>query len=63
LPGGAESQALAAITALSFGLNLMPAYLDFKSRTTPKEIGEEYFGDLPQSVLSQTVSVNAEEQV
>lgn len=44
LPGATNAAALASITALSFGLNMMPAYLDFKSRSTPETIEPEYYG-------------------
>lgn len=53
LPGGEMSQALAAITALSFGLNLMPAYLDYKARTAPENIDANYYGDACRSLASQ----------
>jgi hypothetical protein len=32
------------VAAFSFSLNLMPAYLDFKARTVPERITEEYYG-------------------
>lgn len=32
------------LTAMSMGLNLMPAYLDWKARTTPEAITPEYYG-------------------
>lgn len=32
------------ITAMSVGLNLMPAFLDWKSRTVPETISAEYYG-------------------
>ena len=32
------------IVAVSFGLNLMPAYLDYKFRTVPTTMEPEYFG-------------------
>jgi len=53
LPGGEQSQALAAITALSLGLNLMPAYLDFKANTVPEEINADYYGLLEGQNLTQ----------
>ena len=43
LPSGDASQAVAVITSLSVGLNLMPAYLDFKARNVPDEIKVGYY--------------------
>jgi len=53
LPGGAESQALAAITTISVGLNLMPAYLDYKARTVPEKFDADYFGTMCDRASSQ----------
>jgi len=53
LPNGDGTDALALITALSFGLNLMPAYLDYKARTVPETIDADYYGDASRSLMSQ----------
>lgn len=46
LPGDMAAAAPAVIATLSFGLNLMPAYLDYKARDTPEMISKEYYCDL-----------------
>ncbi|CAB9502546.1 expressed unknown protein [Seminavis robusta] len=38
----------AGIAAISFGINMMPAYLDAKMRNTPEEIPEGYYIEVPQ---------------
>ena len=38
----------AVIAGISFGLNLMPAYLDLKMRSVPEEIPEGYYIEVPQ---------------
>jgi len=43
-PGGELAPASTTITAMSVGLNMMPAYLDYKSRTVPEEITPDYYG-------------------
>lgn len=43
-PGGEMAGAAPMITALSVGLNLMPAFLDYKRRTVPEPITPEYYG-------------------
>jgi hypothetical protein len=42
---GGPVPAGATITALTLGLNLMPAYLDYQSRTVPAEFPAEYYGN------------------
>jgi hypothetical protein len=45
LPGTTLSQAAPQVFCLSFGLNLMPAYLDYKMRSLPEVIDKaEYYG-------------------
>jgi hypothetical protein len=43
-PGPAFAPAAPTIFCLSFGLNLMPAFLDFKMRNTPETILPEFYG-------------------
>jgi hypothetical protein len=33
-----------SVAMLTLGLNLLPAYLDFKMRTTPEELPAGYYG-------------------
>jgi hypothetical protein len=47
-PGDANAGAAPTIATLTFGLHLMAAILDFKARTTPDEIPDDYYGmDVP----------------
>lgn len=43
LPGGMMAAAAAGVTGVTFGLNMMPAFLDLKMRTTPEEFPEHYY--------------------
>lgn len=42
LPGPTFSFAAAQVTTVTFGLNLMPAYLDYKAQTLPEDVTEYY---------------------
>jgi hypothetical protein len=42
--GGTFAPAAPTVFCLSFGLNLMPAFLDFKMRNTPETILPEFYG-------------------
>ena len=42
--GGALAPAAPTIATLTFGLHLLPAFMDFKARTTSEEISEDYYG-------------------
>ena len=44
LPGPTFSFAAAQVTTVTFGLNLMPAYLDYKAQTLPEDVTAEYYG-------------------
>jgi|UniRef100_A0A8J9SJ44 hypothetical protein len=56
VPGDGLAVAAPSITALSLGLNLMPAYLDYKARTLPEEIPTTYYGTGEEkSVADSTV--------
>lgn len=43
LPGNMLAPAAPTFAALSLGIHLMPAFLEYKMRNTPKEIYEEYY--------------------
>jgi hypothetical protein len=43
LPEGMLASAAPTLAALSFGINFMPAFLDYKMRNTPLEIHEYYY--------------------
>ena len=64
LPGGDASQAVAIITSLSVGLNLMPAYLDFKAHTMPEVFKAGYYtlegADIGATALEVPVGVKTE---
>lgn len=49
LPGGAGAPAAPTIIAMSLGLNIMPAYLDHKMRTTPEVLPENYYSSVDTS--------------
>lgn len=42
-PGPTFSGAAPTVTAFTVGLNLMPAYLDYKARNAPDMIGDDYY--------------------
>lgn len=42
--GDENAAALPSLAMLSLGMNLMPAYLDYKMRTTPQYLTNEYYG-------------------
>lgn len=44
VPGGMLADAPAAIACISFGLNVMPAFLDFQARANPDKFEPEFFG-------------------
>jgi hypothetical protein len=44
VPGMMLADAPAAIASISFGLNIMPAFLDYQARTTPEHFEDEYYG-------------------
>lgn len=43
LPGGMLAPAAPTFAALSLGLHLMPAFLEYKMRSTPEEMDEAYY--------------------
>lgn len=44
LPGGTLASAVVQVTAVTFGLNLMPAYLDYKARSMSNEMAKDDYG-------------------
>lgn len=66
IPGSVLAGLSATVTAFGFGLNLMPAYLDYKTRTTMETIIPEYYGledpseSAPRTAITQN-SVSDEE--
>ena len=58
VPGGGAVGAAPTITGFSVGLNLMPAYLDFKGRSLPAEISPEYYGETDSEVGSDANSIS-----
>ena len=44
VPGAMVADAPAAIASISFGLNIMPAFLDFQARSNPDVFEKDYFG-------------------
>jgi hypothetical protein len=62
LPGDAAAVASPTIVAISFGLNMMPAYLDYKSRSTPAEITPEYY-DSKHEKSSKNVVMSDESEL
>ncbi|CAB9502552.1 expressed unknown protein [Seminavis robusta] len=47
----------AGIAAVSFGINMMPAYLDAKMRHTPEEIPEGYYIEVPQMEVPSILDI------
>lgn len=43
-PGGAMAAAAPSIACLTFGAHVLPAFLDFKARTTPEVLPADYYG-------------------
>lgn len=50
LPGAAAARAPPTLTAFSFGMNFMPAFLDSKANSLPPKISREYYGLEPAIV-------------
>mmetsp|Transcript_56978 Transcript_56978/g.138810 ORF Transcript_56978/g.138810 Transcript_56978/m.138810 type:complete len:408 (+) Transcript_56978:176-1399(+) len=46
LPGAAAARAPPTLTAFSFGMNFMPAYLDSKAKSLPENIDADYYGEI-----------------
>lgn len=44
LPGADGAAAPPTLTAFAFGMNFMPAYLDYKANSLPAEIDRSYYG-------------------
>ena len=44
LPGGALAAAAPSRACLTVGAHVLPAFLDFKMRSTPEELPEGYYG-------------------
>lgn len=63
LPGDALSDAVATLTAYSFGLNLMPAYLDYKCRTIPAKIEPSYYSISPNSQPTDSAGETSQHDV
>ena len=53
-------QAVAVIVALSFGLNLMPAYLDYKSCTVAETVDPSYYDITVHRTENQHEAADAE---
>jgi len=45
LPGAAAARAPPTLTAFSFGINFMPAYLDSKAKSLPETLDADYYGE------------------
>ena len=46
LPGAVAARAPPTLTAFSFGMNFMPAYLDSKAKSLPENIDADYYGEI-----------------
>jgi hypothetical protein len=55
--GSTYAGAVPSVTAMTLGLNLMPAFLDWKYRNTPRRIRSKYY-DLPSSSQISEASVH-----
>jgi hypothetical protein len=62
VPGSGKAPAAATIAAMTIGLNMMPAYLDFKMRTVPEEISGSYFGIAEHSMTHQIEDAQGTEE-
>jgi hypothetical protein len=60
VPGAGAAQATTIIACLSFGLNLMPAYLDRKMRSVPEEIETSYYYDTDISATGKEIAPEEE---
>jgi len=54
-PGGMAAGSAPSILGITIGLNIMPAFLDFKSRTAPEEITPDYY-EIPQEMMQEPAS-------
>jgi hypothetical protein len=43
-PAGARAAAAPSVAMLTLGVNVLPAFLDFRMRTTPDEFPANYYG-------------------
>jgi hypothetical protein len=43
-PGGNAAARAPSTMMLTLGINVLPAFLDFKMRTTPEEVPADYYG-------------------
>jgi hypothetical protein len=60
LPGDSLAAAAPSRACLTFGASLMPAFLDYKARSTPDDLPENYYGDLN---VKETTTKDAEYDV
>jgi hypothetical protein len=60
LPGGALAAAAPSRGCLTLGIHIMPAFLDYKSRSTPEELTSDYYGDLSDG--GETSNLTRKEQ-
>lgn len=44
LPGGTLAPAAPSRACLTVGIHVLPAFLDFKARSTPDDLGDDYYG-------------------
>jgi hypothetical protein len=57
--GDENAAAMPSLALLSLGMNLLPAYLDFKMRTTPHYLTNEYYGITDATMKSDAHNVLA----
>jgi hypothetical protein len=59
VPGAMLADAPAAIACISFGLNVMPAFLDYQARTLPETFDSDYYGtNIKQVTKADATEIN-----
>lgn len=54
-PAGTVAAAAPAIACLSLGMNVMPAFLDYKMRNLPTVMTEDYYGPEPEKAERESI--------
>ena len=65
LPGGTLAAAAPSRACLTMGIHILPAFLDYKMRTTPQDISADYYGlesDVDAKEVKKETVVDAADQ-
>ena len=50
-PGGVDAAAAPSVACLTLGAHVLPAFLDYKARSTPEVLPSDYYGLIEKSTL------------